>query len=106
MKTMLTLLAVATTFGAPAFIQDAETAPAAIVHHADLDLTKPRDVRRLDHRIRTALDQVCGTPSSAAPSGTVNVARCRAETARVANPQREAAVAADRDGRRVTAINR
>lgn len=107
MKTILTLAALAAAFvGAPAFAQSAEPAPSVAVHHADLDLARAGDVRRLDHRIAHAVRGVCGEASSADPAGKVNVTRCRAETMTLANAQRETLVAASQQTRLASATVR
>jgi UrcA family protein len=92
----VTLAALAAAIGAPVLARDAEPAVSTIVHFADLDLTRPGDVRRLRHRIANAANEVCGEPSSADPAGKVDAARCRAETMRATDVRREALAAADR----------
>lgn len=94
MKTIITLAAFAAAFaGAPAFAQSADPTPSVAVSHADLNLSRPQDVRRLDHRIAHAVRNVCGEASSADLRGQVNVERCRVETLTVASAQRRALVA-------------
>jgi UrcA family protein len=51
----------------------------AIVTYADLDLNRGEDVRTLDRRLRSAIEQVCGPVSSADPAGARAVRQCRAE---------------------------
>ncbi|MCW6529742.1 UrcA family protein [Sphingomonas sp. MMSM20] len=95
MKTILSLAALAAAVvGAPAFAQSDAPLPSVSVRHADLDLSNPRDVKRLDYRIVHAVTGVCGTASSADPEGQTNVQRCRVETLAAANTQRAALLAA------------
>ena len=49
-----------------------------IVSYADLDLSRGEDVRMLDRRLRSAIEQVCGPTSPADPAGAREVRRCRA----------------------------
>ena len=95
MKTILSLAALAAAaVGAPAVAQTAAPLPSVSVRHADLDLSNPRDVKRLDYRIVHAVTGVCGDASSAYPSGQNDVQRCRVETLAAANAQRSALLAA------------
>lgn len=48
---------------------------------ADLDLSRERDVRRLDRRIAIAAAWVCGPVSDADPVGKNATRRCRKEAA-------------------------
>lgn len=95
MKSILTLAVLAAAFGAPAAAETI-TSPTIVVHYADLDLANPGDVRQLGHRIANAVSDVCGEPSSADLAGQVNAVRCRKETLKAANAQRDALSAANR----------
>ena len=67
MKTLTSLLIPATLLLGAAFAQPAtaQTAPAnapsVTVSHADLDLNNAADRERLQHRLRLAAREVCGT---------------------------------------------
>lgn len=53
---------------------------SAIVNHDDLDLKKPRDVARLEHRLRIAIRELCGSASSADLEGKTAIRKCRKVT--------------------------
>ena len=95
MKTILTLAAAAVAFSAaPAFAQETAAPGQLVVSYADLDLRTDRDIRRLDRRIRTAVEEVCGPESSFDPAGKNRIHWCRIETLAVARAQRDNAIAA------------
>ena len=89
---LISLAAAAITFAAaPA---PAQTAPSqVVVSYADLDLSTPAGVRKLDRRLRSAVEIACGPISSADPAGKNRVRDCRAETLAVARAQRDTAIA-------------
>src|SRR5688500_9297412 len=68
MKTLLAFAAAAVAFFAtPAFAQQPSSTVA--VSYADLDLSTARGIRKLDRRIRTAVERACGPISSFDPAG-------------------------------------
>jgi UrcA family protein len=77
----------------PGWAQDIQSAR---VNYDDLDLSKDRDVRILDRRIRIAVEKACGPQSDADPAGNNEVRRCRAETLALVTAQREVAIAGAR----------
>ena len=85
--------------GAPAFAQDAQSAR---VSYDDLDLSRERDVRILDRRIRSAVEEACGPESDVDPAGNNEVRRCRTETLAIVAAQRQVAIAAARQPARTT----
>ena len=95
MKKMLMLAALV---AAPAFAPALAQGPAAdrtqVVSHADLDLARAGDVRKLDRRINSAVNHVCGTASSADPAGKNEVRRCRVLTRESLAAERGTAIAA------------
>ena len=95
MKTILTLALTAAAIafsGTPAFAQQASSSVA--ISYADLDLGTSAGIRRLDRRIRTAVELACGPVSSFDPAGKNDVRQCRAETLAAARVQRDLAIAA------------
>jgi UrcA family protein len=65
-----------------------------VVSYADLDLSTDAGVRKLDRRIRSAVEEACGPISSADPAGKNEVRECRAETLASARAQRDIVIAA------------
>jgi len=100
MKQTLKIIA-ASAFAAAVVIKAvpalAEQAPAqniSIVHTADLDLSSKAGRNRLDHRLVTASQQVCGTASDADLAGKNQVRQCRADV--LAKARAESVQLADR----------
>uniref|UniRef100_UPI0035CB1047 UrcA family protein n=1 Tax=uncultured Sphingomonas sp. TaxID=158754 RepID=UPI0035CB1047 len=86
-----TLVALATScLAMPATAQTGDG--IAIVHHADLDLSRMRDIKRLDRRISRAAAAACGPVSTIDPVGTNLHVLCTRETIAAARKQRDAAV--------------
>ena len=80
-----------------------------IVSTSGLDLSNPRDVRILDHKLVRAIADVCGTGSAADPERARRVQDCRhAVRAQVAPARSRAIIAADHvpDGRMLAAQTR
>jgi UrcA family protein len=83
----MSLLAGAFLSTGPAFAADPE-APSRLVSYADLNLSSPAGMARLNRRIASAVEAVCGSYA-----GTVSVAeeqditRCRTETTARLQPQ-------------------
>jgi UrcA family protein len=95
MKMILAATAAALALSAsPALAQDGSAPSHIVVSYADLDLSTDDGARRLDRRIRTAVETVCGPTSDADPAGKNDVLRCRAETLAFARAQRDSALAA------------
>lgn len=90
---------------APVHAEDLQ-AHRQIVSHNDLDLSDEADVRRLDRRIRTAIQTVCGRSFKADPAGKNDIRRCRAEAAERIAAQRDMAVAQARQSVRTAAADR
>ncbi|MBA3678230.1 MAG: UrcA family protein [Sphingosinicella sp.] len=66
--------------------QDGSALISESVDYSDLDLSNEAGRARLDHRIRIAIQQVCGTASDSDLEGKNEVRRCRAATRdRIAN---------------------
>ena len=51
------------------------------VQFSDLDLTTPQGIQRLNGRIETALDRICGTPALRAVKVAASQRKCREDTA-------------------------
>ena len=97
-----TLLAVAL-----AAAQSAAPSPATrTVSHADLQLDRNADVRRLDRRIARAAEAVCGTASDADLAGRNAVIRCRDATIASAKARRDVMIARAVLGGNVVAMTR
>ena len=75
-----------------------------MVSYADLDLSRAADVRKLDRRIRAAVDEVCGAASAADPEGRNEVRRCRALTRDSLAAARGTAIAAAAQPTQVAAM--
>jgi UrcA family protein len=102
MKSILAFAAAATTLtAAPALSQPVADGAAIVVSYADLDLSTRAGIRTFDRRIRTAVEQACGSISSTDPAGRNDVAQCRADGLALARAQRDTAVAALTAGREV-----
>ncbi|KQS04112.1 hypothetical protein ASG11_07515 [Sphingomonas sp. Leaf357] len=95
MKIVFTLAAVvAGTLVTPAFGQEITPAPRSqIVRHADLDLRRASDIRRLDRRIGIAVRAACGTASDLDLAGQNAVTRCRKDTEAMLSARRARAIA-------------
>jgi UrcA family protein len=91
---ILPLLALAlATPVAPALAEPVAPVSQA-VRTADLDLSSARDRTRLDHRIRIAVNSVCGAASQIDIVGQRKVKQCREETRGDVQAQINAALAA------------
>ena len=95
MKTILTLAAAAVAFAAsPAAAQQfVPVNGQLIVSYSDLDLSTRSGVRKLDRRIRSAVQIACGEASDSDLAGQNAVRACRADTLAQARAQRETAIA-------------
>ncbi|MDB5714365.1 MAG: hypothetical protein JWO15_1762 [Sphingomonadales bacterium] len=78
--------------------------PVSRVSHADLDLSRERDRIRLNHRLHTAVDKVCGFALTGDLRGQNDVFRCLKETSRNATVQSKTVVSETLRVRQVTAI--
>ena len=99
MKTILAFFAAAAVAltASPTFAQQAPG--QLLVSYSDLDLTSASGVRRLDRRIRSAVEEVCGEVTSFNPAGRNIIRQCREETLSVARTQRDQVIAeAAQDG--------
>ncbi|MFN7177470.1 MAG: UrcA family protein [Thermaurantiacus sp.] len=77
-----------------AWASDAAPARTVAVQTADLNLSTPAGQRTLDRRIRSAVKEVCGDPSSLVRGGRQTAMECRAETLAAVAQQRGRMVAA------------
>jgi UrcA family protein len=84
MKALIPFVALACIAG-PAPAQQAPR--QARVSYADLDLSKPEDVRTLKARVTRAVASVCGARPGASPEQEDRYQRCRAATAATLRPQ-------------------
>lgn len=82
---------IATAITVPAAAQDARTARA---HYADLDLSRPRDMNILKHRVSIAINHVCGWPQSSGMDEVIANGKCRLAARRSAKAQIAAVLAA------------
>lgn len=64
-----------------------------MVGHADLDLSRPRDLARFDRRIERSAAQLCGPTFSFDLEGRNEAARCAKQAALAARAQRDRVVA-------------
>lgn len=78
----------------PAAAGEAPAHRSQVVQYADLDLATDRGRARLDHRIRVAVREVCGTASDADLEGKTEVRRCRAAAGERVSEYRAIAIAA------------
>jgi UrcA family protein len=73
------LAAVTTLVATPGLAQAEPRQNAVVVRYADLDLSSPAGVARLDRRILSAVQAACGATSSADPKGANQAAACRSD---------------------------
>ena len=66
---------------------------AATVRTADLDLSTPAGIARLDRRIERAIDLLCGTAFPTDLDAQAEIGRCRAETMKSVSSRRAMLVA-------------
>jgi UrcA family protein len=81
----------ATCLVAPASVQVA--LPSLVVRVADLDLSRTRDLRRLDRRISRAAATVCQPESQLDLEGINSALQCRRDTLAASRQLRDHAVA-------------
>lgn len=94
MRMLLTAAAFVALFVAPLVAGQAEAQGTQVtVGYADLDLSDPADVAKLDRRIRAAAQAACGKPSAADLEAQNDLARCRADAQARAALQRSQAMA-------------
>ena len=96
MKTILAFAAIASALAAsPALAQEpvAVAGGTIVIRTADLDLSRHRDVRGLDRRIRAAVKLACGTGSDVDVAGKNRIRQCRADTLASIAEQRDQAIA-------------
>jgi UrcA family protein len=104
---MRNLLALTALVGTAWLAQPAQAQPASpvmtihVIPHGDLDLRTAEGRSRLDRRIRTSVQEACGTASEADLSGLNEVRRCRAEALALAYAQRDRLLAARTDAIRI-----
>jgi UrcA family protein len=78
--------------------------PVSRVSHADLDLSRERDRVKLNHRLHTAVDKVCGFALTGDLRGQNDVFRCLKETSRNASLQSKTVISETLRTQQVTAI--
>lgn len=94
MKTLTLAALAATLFAAPALAQSPGTGSQShVVSYADLDLSSAKGRAKLDRRIRSAVQDVCGTAYSFDVKGKNDVRRCRTELMERLSSHRDIAVA-------------
>lgn len=93
MKTLPLLALLLASQTAPAFAEPVAPLLSHAVQTADLDLTNAADRTRLAHRVRHAVNLVCGEASDTDLTGKNEVRRCRTETRRNVESQLNAAFA-------------
>jgi UrcA family protein len=96
MKKMILLAALASAFSTVPASAQGQADRQAVVRYADLDLSRPADVRALDRRIRVAAEAVCGAGSDIDPAGKNAIRRCREQTVQRAAGFRDRLVATTR----------
>ncbi len=95
MKDMLKIIAVSALATAalikavPAFSEPALAQNVAIVHTADLDLSKASGRATLEHRLVTAVYEVCRSASDADLAGKNEARECRANVLAKAHAQEQ-----------------
>ena len=93
MKSLLAAIVAAALTTAPAIAQNLSPhAETVTVRTAGLDLASADGRQRLDRRIRAAVAEACGIPSSADLQGHAKVEDCRADLRSRIAPLREAAL--------------
>lgn len=92
-KVLLAPALLAALTASPLFAQQ-PSQPAVHVSYADLDLTAPAGVAKLDHRLRGAVDRLCPAEGVTTLQAKVERMRCRDEIAAKVADQRRQAVAA------------
>ncbi|TCM19601.1 UrcA family protein [Novosphingobium sp. PhB165] len=78
--------------------------PTELVRYADLDLTSPQGRARLDARINSAIDHVCGRADIGDLEGRAQIHDCRSESAQRAYTARDTMLAARDRGDHVAAL--
>jgi UrcA family protein len=78
---MKTLFAIAALLAAAAPAAAQEAPRSRTVGIADLDLSRPSDVRKMNARVRAAIAEVCGARPGASVGEEDRYQRCRAATA-------------------------
>ena len=86
---------------AAVYAQPVVALPSQAVRTADLDLSNNADRIKLGHRIRIAVNTVCGDASSADLVGQNRVSQCRDETRASVQTQVQTAIAAAERNTRV-----
>jgi UrcA family protein len=93
------LLIAAVAASASALPARAQRTYTVAVDRADLDLTRARDVARLDRRIARAAETACGAPSPYDLAGTNDQPRCTRAAIAATAITRDLAIAAARAAR-------
>lgn len=71
--------AIAAVSAAPALAEPVSRTTSIAVSYADLDLSRAEGVQTLSHRLKSAIDQVCGKPHDTASQTVARKIRaCRA----------------------------
>ena len=77
--------------------------PSKPVYYQDLDLSSSKGQERLQTRIRSAVNQVCGSQNVIGLAEKVQRLRCKAEAMAAATPEVEQTIARYQDGKRLAA---
>ena len=93
MKTLPFIALILLSQTAPAFAQPVASPVTQVVRVADLDLSSGADRTRLGHRIRHAVNLVCGEASVIDRVGQKLAQHCREEIRLSVQAQQEAAIA-------------
>lgn len=78
--------------------------PVELVHYNDLDLDTPQGRARLDARITSAVEHVCGTADIRDLRGHAAVSDCREESLQQALSARDTILASRGNGQRMAAL--
>jgi UrcA family protein len=105
MKTLSLLALALLSQTAPALAETAAPPRSQAVRTADLDLSTRAGQTRLGHRIRIAVNTVCGEASAIDPVGRNEVRQCREDTRRGVQTRLNAAIAAAERGIVVASAN-
>ncbi|MBO9712334.1 UrcA family protein [Sphingomonas sp.] len=86
-KMIASLAAVTALLTAAPALATNPTAASVTIQTADLDLARPGDAARLERRIATATESVCGSYASARDGEDLQIKACRAQVASQIAPQ-------------------
>jgi UrcA family protein len=105
MMTKPLFLAVASALALSPIPALADDLPTRTVHYADLDLTRPEGVARLERRIAAAARSVCPTDDPRDLGLAMKIQKCRKAARASAYDQTKLAIADARSSQRVAATH-